>query len=82
VIWSVVTGDDAWADVGRLSQAEQTDLSELLIGWVQRGPPRQNPRSLFGLEHVFEDEVLAGVLVAYFADEASGVVGILRIRKR
>jgi hypothetical protein len=49
---------------------------------VQTGPPRQDPRSVLGLEHAFEDEVLPGVFVTYFADEASGVVGIPRIRKR
>jgi len=76
VTWSVVTGDGAWADLDSLSLAERAGLSELLIRWVTAGPPRRDRRWLAGLDNVFEDEVATGVLVTYFADEVSGIVGI------
>ncbi|MBW3548143.1 MAG: hypothetical protein KY452_08450 [Actinobacteria bacterium] len=80
--WSVVTGDDAWADLGRLSATERADLTDLLVEWVNTGPPRQNRRPLLGMQDVFVDEVLPAISVTYFADEATGIVGVLRIRKR
>ena len=80
--WAVVTGDDAWADLSRLSPTERADLTELLVEWVSTGPPRRNRRRLLGMEDLFVDEVLSGVSVTYFADEATGIVGVLRIQKR
>ena len=63
--------------VGRSQQAfpaERAALTELLVGWVNTGPPRQNRRPLLGMQDVFVDEVLPGVSVTYFADEATGIL--------
>jgi hypothetical protein len=82
VTWSIVTGDESWADLDSLPRNERADLAEALIGWVVTGPPRRNRRELAGVGNVFEDEVLARVFVTYFVDEVSGIVGVLRVRKR
>jgi hypothetical protein len=82
VNWSIVTGDESWADLDMLPRNERADLAEALTGWVVTGPPRRNRREPAGVENVFEDEVLARVFVTYFVDEVSGIVGVLRVRKR
>lgn len=80
--WAVVTASEAWADLDQLADAERDAVTDALLTWTGIGPPRRNRRALFGLDEVYEDEVVPTIWVNYFADDQLGVIAVLRIRRR
>ncbi|MDQ6613728.1 MAG: hypothetical protein M3083_02965 [Actinomycetota bacterium] len=76
---AVVHGDGSWADLEQLSPDDRSAIDDVLIAWLDTGPPRDRPRSLAGVtlfEHHLPHIALA---ITYFVDDHQQLVGVLRI---
>jgi hypothetical protein len=81
VTWGVDFTTQARTDLVGLEPDVNETLIDILIAWMEDGPPRENGRVMLGIEF-FEAVVAERYLVAYSVDDARQRFVVLWLRGR
>ncbi|MDQ6617305.1 MAG: hypothetical protein M3083_21805 [Actinomycetota bacterium] len=76
---AVVHGDGSWAALEQLSPDDRSAIDDVLIAWLDTGPPRDRPRRRAGVTLFEHDLRHVAVGITYVVDDHQQLVGVLRI---
>ncbi|MGA8725420.1 MAG: hypothetical protein WB565_10270 [Acidimicrobiales bacterium] len=79
--WRVFLTDSLQSDLDQLTDEERSNLNEIVMTWVESGPPRTISRMVAGIE-MFDERVGPDLLLTYYVSEEADLVAVIRIRRR
>ena len=78
--WRVFLTDTLQSDLDQLTDDERSNLNEIVMTWVESGPPRTISRLVAGIE-MFDERVGPDLLVTYYVSVEENLVAVIRIRR-
>ena len=74
--WRVFLTDSLQSDLDQLTDEERSNLNEIVMTWVESGPPRAISRMVAGIE-MFDERVGPDLLLTYYVSEEADLVAVI-----